>query len=421
MYFRKSLSMMLAVMTLAIASDSRSAYASGSSGRRLAVVWNDLSDGTGWVGLMDTAEPWDFTTPPLDVGANAIARFAQGVLYVVSRSEDTITAIDPVSWSILHVYTIGEGSEPLDIAVVDAQSAYVTRRLATHLLRLDLDTGATSEATDLSTFADSDGVPDMGMMAVHEGRLFVQIRRQDTEAGSFVPPAYLAVVDIGTEQIIDVDPVAPGVQAIELAGTEPKLKMQVVPETRRLFVSATGEFFDAGGIEMIDLDSLQSLGLVVDEQSDHVGADLGAFVLVTPERGYLTFSTDFAVSSHMVPFTLTDGADAANTFYETVGYYVPTLVHDEVTETYFFPQGAAPITNMGVHVFEALDGTRLTADPIGIDGFPTDMELVCPGSLDCNAGPAIPAMSGWGMALMATIMCVVGGIILRTQVQRRGV
>ena len=211
----------------------------------------------------------------------------------------------------------------------------------------------------------------------------------------------------------------PGVQAIELAGTEPKLKMQIVPETRRLFVSATGDFFDAGGIEMIDLDSLQSLGLVVDEQSDHVGADLGAFVLVTPDRGYLTFSTDFALSSHMVPFTLTDGADANDTFYQSVGYFVPTLVLDEVSDTYFFPEGAGPV--MGVHVFAALDGTRLTADPVVIDGFPTDMELVCPGSVDCNAGPAIPAMSGWGMALMATIMCVVGGIILRTQMQRRGV
>ncbi|MCH8242702.1 MAG: hypothetical protein IH897_08840, partial [Planctomycetes bacterium] len=170
---------------------------------------------------MDTAAPWDFTTPPLEVGANSIARFAQGVLYVVSRSEDTITAIDPVSWSILQVYALAEGSEPLDIAVVDAQSAYVTRRLATHLLRLDLDTGATSEATDLSMFADADGVPDMGMMALHEGRLFVQIRRQNGDPGPLVPPAYLAVVDIGTEQLIDVDPVAPGVQAIELAGTKP--------------------------------------------------------------------------------------------------------------------------------------------------------------------------------------------------------
>jgi hypothetical protein len=32
--------------------------------------------------------------------------------------------------------------------------------------------------------------------------------------------------------------------------------MQIDPPTRRLFVSASGAFFDEGGLEMVDLDTL---------------------------------------------------------------------------------------------------------------------------------------------------------------------
>jgi len=59
---------------------------------------------------------------------------------------------------------------------------------------------------------------------------------------------------------------------------------------------ASGDFFNDGGMEMIDLATIRSLGLIVREDDGVVGADLGAFVLVAPERGYLTFGADLAVS-----------------------------------------------------------------------------------------------------------------------------
>lgn len=51
-----------------------------------------------------------------------------------------------------------------------------------------------------------------------------------------------------------------GTQVIELQGTDPKLKAQMVDFTRRRFFRASGEFFDDGGIEMTYLDALASLG-----------------------------------------------------------------------------------------------------------------------------------------------------------------
>ena len=40
------------------------------------------------------------------------------------------------------VYAAGAQSQPLDIAVVSPETAYVTTRSSTQLLRLNLDTGA---------------------------------------------------------------------------------------------------------------------------------------------------------------------------------------------------------------------------------------------------------------------------------------
>jgi hypothetical protein len=207
-----------------------------------------------------------------------------------------------------------------------------------------------------------------------------------SEPGGFALPAYIAVVDIATEQLIDVDPATPGVQAITLQGTAPRLKMQVVSQTRRLFVSATGDFFEQGGIEMIDLDALPSVGLAVSESGGPVGADLGPFVMVTPERGYLVFSTDLVISSHLKNFTVSGGVEPGPELHLSAGYFASVLVHERQNCTFFYAEGE--INDYGVHVFDAQTGTRLTSEPVSTTGPPTDLVLLidydCDGDADVD-------------------------------------
>jgi hypothetical protein len=391
----------------------------GGSGPRLAVAWNDETTGSGVLQALGTHAPWEFQPPPLQIGPDSVARSAGGRVYVVSRTAGTIAVVAADTWTTLAVYSVGPGSEPLDIAVVNSARGYVSRAGATQLLRLDLLTGESEEVVDLGVFADADGVPDMGMMALHEGRLFVQIRRINfDEPGWFAPPAYLAVVDTASEQLIDVDPATPGLQAIELQGTPPKHKMQIVPQTRQLFVSASGDFFDDGGIEIVDLDTLQSVGMPVREYDGNVGADLGSFVMVSPDRGYLVFSTDLVISSHLVAFTVSGGVEPGPGLYDSIGYRVPTMVHDLQTDTFFYPDGG--YGGEGVHVFDALTGTRLTADAIATTGQPTDLAMLCEGLIDCDdpncvsdpACLAIPATSRWSLAVMALLLLLGAAVLL---------
>src|SRR5262245_41997391 len=193
---------------------------------------------------MDVNSPWSLSAERIEVGSDALLRYAQGKLYVLRPSTDIVSVVDPSTWKITRSYVLPAGTEPEDIAITGEDRAYVTGRRATNLIYLNLTTGVTQNAADFGLFADSDGMPDLGGMFLHAGRLLVQVRRLNRDvARGFVPPSYLAVVDPVTGQLSDVDPFVTGVQAIQLAGTPPKRAMQLIPQARRLLISATGDFF----------------------------------------------------------------------------------------------------------------------------------------------------------------------------------
>jgi hypothetical protein len=348
----------------------------------VAVAWADSATGETHLRAFRSATPWSFVTPalplgpactpPTGVGAICTLRRAMGSLFAVNPAAGTIAAIDPDAWVITRTYEVGAAAAPVDIAVVGPRTAWVTRGTATRLLRLDLVTGATQEMTDLSIFADADGIPDMGTMISHEGRVFVQIRRAGP--AGFVRPAMLAVVDAASGDLIDADPALPGSQAIELEGTAARGRMQVIPQTRRLVVLAAGAYQDDGGIEVVNLDSLRTEGLAIREMAEDadVGADLEAITMVSPTEGWLTFTTDFALSAHLHAFTLAGAVDPSEPFM-TLGYYPETLLHDNAAGLLYFPHG--DFGNHGVYVLDAASGSPLTPTPVATGGPPRDLLL----------------------------------------------
>lgn len=347
-----------------------------TSPRRAVVAFGNSISGLAWLQPMSIKSPWSFQAPPIEVGVGSTLRYHSGRVFAVSSMDSTITIVDALDWTVIVEYSLGASVEPLDIAVVNFDTAFVSDAAGGQLLVMDLVTGAINNSIDLNVFGDNDGNPDAGMMVLHSGRLFVQLRRYDATApNSFQSPALLAVVDVATEQVVDVDPIAPGMQGIALQGTPPKHKMQLRPGSNELVLSASGDLFDFGGIERVDLITLQSVGFIVQEFVDDVGADLGSFVLVDQARGYLVFSTDLLPSSHLREFTISGGVTTDMDAYASVSYLVPSMVHDVPTNTLFFPDGGSVVR--GVHVFDAETAERLTKDLLVTDGVPTDILIAC--------------------------------------------
>jgi hypothetical protein len=367
--------------------------AAGLHGADVAIAWNDFGAGSGMLGAISASAPWDAVRQPISVGLDSVLHSAFGKLFVLSTGDRTVRVVDPARWTVERSYALEPGDEPVDIKVVSPDLAYITRRNAKQLLQLDLDSGAVQEGVNLAVFADSDGIPEQGTMALHEGRLFIQIQRLNFDDPAPFPQPFVAVFDLATQELIDADPTRAGLQAIELEGTFPKMKMQVVESTGKLFVSATGAFFDAGGIEAIDLDRLQTDGLVIREADDFTGADLGAFVMVGPDRGFLAYSTDLLLSSHLHQFSLNGGVDPTE-LAVALDYFSPAIEFDAGTQTVFFPIGGS--LENGLVAFDARTGARLTDRLIATTGPPTDLVVLA----------AVPEPAGIVLSLVLVVSIV---------------
>jgi len=276
------------------------------------------------------SRPWHVRTLAATDGALWLRRFGHA-LFAVNRATGRIRRV-PIRGGSVQEYDVGPTSEPQDVLVRPlSPSAFVTRRYDPYLAELDLVTGAISDAVDLSPVGH--GAPiALGTLERDGEHLFVQVRVEDVPGASGV----LAVVDLAQTELLDLDPVAPGIQGIALQGAPPRGKMQILGRT--LFVSATESSLDArGGIERVDLDLLVSTGFAITEEDG--GSDMGGFAMIAPDEGYYVFHTDLLASTHLKHFTTANGPDPGPEIVVFLNDTVDVIAHDPRTRRILLPAG----------------------------------------------------------------------------------
>jgi hypothetical protein len=361
----------LAALTAPLALTARAARAAAPAEvePRLAVATSDGARGD--CDAVDLDPPWEALHNLEALGPQARLRYFFDLLYAVDPSQDSIQVIDPASFDTLRTIFMERGSSPEDLLVVSADRAFVSLYNRAALAIVDPARAVVRGFIDLSAFADGDGLPEMSMLARDGDLLFVQIQRIDrVVSGGPVPPSWLAVIDLRTESLIDVDPRRPGIQGIELNGTIPSFRMHVEARARRLFVSTPGPRLNvSGGIEEIDLDALASLGFVLSEES--VGIDLGGFVMTSPDAGYVLGHTDIVASSHLAPFSRQSGS--GQQIMMNFGI-IDNLAVDLATSQLFFPDPFS--VPFGVHVIDTATHEVLTETPIATGRPPWDLTVI---------------------------------------------
>ncbi len=341
------------------------------------VTWNLMRGSTA---ALDLESPWPADVDLEFVGTQAVVRHYFGNHYVVNSAAGEIQVIDPATFETTLTFSVGIGSNPHDIVLVDPATAYVSRYDSTLLYKVDPATGALLGTIDLSVFADDDGLPEMSRMALDRNHLFIQIQRLDRAlTGNPIPPSYLAVIDVTTDELVDPnDPSADaapggakaGPPGIALLGTNPSLWMHRDSRARRLFVGMPGVRLDvSGGIEEIDLDALSSLGFMFDEENS-IG-DLGAFVMVTPDLGYAVGHTDITESSHLFMFTR-EGGRVTNELYLTFDT-IQSMAYDPATALLFFPDSGALVP--GIHVHDTITNEGQVSAPVPTGLQPRDLTV----------------------------------------------
>lgn len=162
-------------------------------------------------------------------------------------------------------------ANPYAVVHSDADNAYVIRWNSTSLLRVNPKAKTSSDYVkariDLAAYA-AEGVtfPRMSAAVVADGKLFIGLQRLDK---SFQPKqAYVAVIDLSTNQEIDTNPQADGLKGIPVAAAN-IFVMELHNNT--LYVAGRGNYassrdkqrvIQSGGLVSIDTSNYQTTSLL---------------------------------------------------------------------------------------------------------------------------------------------------------------
>ena len=332
------------------------------------ILTSDYDYAVGSFSLMDLNAPWDHLNSIRPMNADSKAFYFGGLIYVVNGwGGDNIEVLDPENeFGTVLQFSIGAGSNPQHICFVDPERAFVTRYERTELWEVNPATGEHTDTIDLAPLADADGIPEMHMMAIYGDRLYVTIQRLDRDY-FWLPEgtSYLAVIDLATNTLLDMDPGLPGMQGIALAATNPNSGIRQDPRSRDFLIGLAGTYGETdGGIERFDPVTQTSAGLVVTGAA--LGGDLHCWDTGNGEISFgVVIATDW--STRIVRFSLTTGENlgtlATSTEYAYQHLVVDMPNHQLLVadRTYALP---------GIRIFDTSTLTCLTPTPLDVGLYP---------------------------------------------------
>jgi hypothetical protein len=293
------------------------------------------------------------------VHSDARLRYYNGKLYVVNRfGADNIQVVDPATGNTTLQFSVGNGSNPYDIAFASPTKAYVTRYESSDLWIVNPQSGVHTGTIALGAFADADGIPEMDHMITVGPLLFISLQRVDRAHGFVATDTSLvAVVDTRTDALVDCDAARPGIQAIRLQLTNPVTAFQFDAATSRLAIGCVGDYSALdGGIEWIDPVTLKSAGIAMRESQLH--GDVNAISLAPGRTGAahaFAVVSDVAFNTLLLRVDLTHAA-ITDTLYAPGGFAIGDIAENDAGELWVCDNGFG---TSGVRMFNAVSGQPL--------------------------------------------------------------
>jgi hypothetical protein len=236
------------------------------------------------------------------LNSDAVAKTISDKIYVVNRlGQDNITIFSPPNFSTpLIQFSTGNGSNPHDIVLSSSDKAYITLFEKNYLLVVNPNTGEELKKIDISSFADSDGIPEADQMVIVNGILYVTLQKLDRF--NYYQPA-------GKGQILMIDTVSDTILgSVPLTGQNP-YDINYQNSMNKLIVSEVGSFYDAqdGGIETIDLSGCLSWYDVINKYDSYVGGQTVWSEVITCYIEYTTHGiSGFILSEKDLGGNITD-------------------------------------------------------------------------------------------------------------------
>jgi hypothetical protein len=212
-------------------------------------------------------------------------------------------------------------------------------------------------------------------------RLFVSLQRLDRN-NSWRPAgtSYIAVIDVNTDTLIDVDPGTSGVQAIALANADPFSEIQLDPWSGSLYVACIGEWgLLDGGVETVDPDGLVSAGTLFSESA--AGGEILDVEIINDHIGYCIIQ-NASFHTDLISFDPSTGTKL-QTIYAPGDYVLQDIDRGPTGELFLCDR--TPL-DPGVRVYDALSGAEIMSGPIDVGLPPFDLTF----NVDVPTGVGTP-------------------------------
>ncbi|PID81012.1 hypothetical protein CSA17_00090 [bacterium DOLJORAL78_65_58] len=307
----------------------------------------------GGVEALEDSDPWTSSGQLVSIPSDAVARWHDGLVYVVGRGAASLVQIyNPAwEWTMVGEFPVGEGSNPQDIVFPDDGTAWISCYDAPILLQVDLVTGTILRTLDTSIYADADGLPETGWMHLQDGLLYIACQNLDRN-NWFQPtgPGRLLVLDTAT---------AEWREPIALEGANPYTQFRVAPDGRLMVGCAGSWAIIDGGIEAVDLTTGQTDGLILTE------AQLGGEVLnFVPMEGGIMYAltSDSSFNTSLIRVQV-DSAQVS-VLESSMGFELVDLAWDGDFQIYVADRN---LDNPGIRVFDSAAGNELTSAPVALE------------------------------------------------------
>ena len=355
----------------------------GSDVEKLGVVSTDFSSG-GRFSMIDTSSL--VALPTLSyIHSDAVVRFYNQKIYIVNRlNRDSILILNPLlGYLPLQEFSMGSGSNPQDIAVVNDSKAYVSLYNRTYLAVVDLNTGQIYKKIDLAVYSETfstsssgiDGKPEMAKMIIYENILYLQLQRLDrNDISGFPSPntdSYIIKINIITDEIISV---------IKTLYPNPFGKMQKITLGSENFIAVClparlGYISQLdGGIGALNISTGEFRTSPLYSEKD-AGGDILDMVIKTDTEGY-AYVLDSSFNKSIQRFNPSSGVKTGTlaTYSSNLGN-ISGLVLSQSGKLFL---GSADYNNPGITVFETANGElrQITASPISVGLRPFDLEIL---------------------------------------------
>ena len=343
---------------------------------------------TGSYAVMNTDNPDEVAADLGPVHGDAVARSYQGEVFVVNRlGADNIQKIDPASgWTTSFQCSVGNGSNPHDLAFARPDKAYVTRYEETSIAIINPSVDATCEGfligeIDLSSFADEDGIPEMDQMVVIGNHLFVTLQKLDRDR--FFEPtteSLLVVIDITTDLPLDTRPETPEIDAIRLQWTNPlgaSRGLPLDPATGDIIIAQVGSFsvIGDGGVETINPYTFRQSRILIDEVD--VERNITDFLMVDGRNAW-ALATDENFRNFVLQIDTSLREEKQSIFSSDA--FLTDIEFDAPRNQIWLSDRT--FRDAGVRIFSATDGTGIEDPPISTGLAPSDILFLTPVSPD---------------------------------------